>query len=286
MAYTAGSILQNVRVQVGDPDRDFLSDTIGLEWLSQAEQRFCDEILALDEIKDYTLTAKQLRYDLPSNCIIPLGVMWYKNANRKLDPYDPSVWDDLLEGTYDGQGTPTHFTIQRQQLVIGPDSPTANSATSTASGAITAAATTLGLTAASGTFRSRGFVLIGTEVIEYTAISTTTLTGCTRGVHGTVAASVASAATVTEIDMQMRYRRAPTPLTATTQSPEIPAIWHKFLEKYAMYLYFLARGDSSKAEVVYNEFEAMEKSAKEKVGARILAMRRIRDRRSSFRGFW
>ena len=52
---TAGSLLGDVRVHFGDPDRDFITDAIGMEWLDVAQQRFCDEVMALDEIQDFTL---------------------------------------------------------------------------------------------------------------------------------------------------------------------------------------------------------------------------------------
>lgn len=280
---TAGSILANVRVQVGDTNADFLTDAIGLEWLTQAESRFCDKIMALDEIKDYTITSKVQRYDLPTNYVMPQSVMWYKNATGKLEYVDPSVWDSLLEGMPNSTGTPRYFTVIRQQLNVGPASPSTTSATALASGAVSTTTTTLGLDAASGTFRSRGFVQIGSEIVEYTGVSTTELTGCIRGVHGTDAASYASGATVTEIDMQLRYRKAPPALTATTASPEIPSAWHKYLEKYVMYLFYMARGDQGKAEVAYNEFELLEQDVQSKVGRRALALHRIRDRRHSSR---
>lgn len=283
---TAGSIISNIQLQVGDPSGDFLTNAVGLDWLSQAEQRLADKVLTLDEIKDYVIVGNQIRYDLPTNCIIPRAVTYFQSVTRVLEGCEPNFWDSLLESQTTGQGTPDFWTVIRKQLLIGPDAPLSNSATSTASGISTIAATTLDLTAASGTFRSRGFVKAGNEIIEYTAISTTTLTGCTRGVHNTTAAAITTGTQITEIDMQMRYSKMPNELTATTQVPETPAIYQKYLEKYVMYLYFLARGDSSKAEVVYNEFEVMEKDAQASVGRRMLARHQIRDKRSYMRRWW
>ena len=54
------------------------------------------------------------------------------------------------------------------------------------------------LTSVTG-FKTAGAVLIGTEVITYTGISTLTLTGCTRGADSTTAAAHDSGATVTQI---------------------------------------------------------------------------------------
>jgi hypothetical protein len=285
---TAGSIITNIQLQVGDPSGDFLTNSVGLDWLSQAEQRLADKVLSLDEIKDYIIVGNQYRYNLPTNCIIPRSVTYFQSITRVLEGCEPNFWDSLLEGSPFGQGTPEFWSVIRQQLVVGPDAPLSNSATSRASGAIATATTTIGLTAASGAFRSRGFCYVPStgEVFEYNAISTTELTGVTRGVHNTTPAAIASRATITEVDMQMRYSKMPNELTATTQVPETPAIYQKYLEKYVMYLYFLARGDSSKAEVVYNEFEVMEKDAQASVGRRMLVRHQIRDKRSYMRRWW
>ena len=70
--------------------------------------------------------------------------------------------------------------------------------TTTLNGAIDASTTTIVLTSATQ-FPSTGtsFVLIGTEMIQYTGISGNTLTGVTRGARGTTAASHSDGATVT-----------------------------------------------------------------------------------------
>ena len=70
--------------------------------------------------------------------------------------------------------------------------------TTTLNGAIDASTTTIVLTSAVQ-FPSTGtsFVLIGSEMIQYTGISGNTLTGVTRGARGTTAASHSDGATVT-----------------------------------------------------------------------------------------
>jgi hypothetical protein len=70
--------------------------------------------------------------------------------------------------------------------------------TTTLNGAIDASTTTVVLTNAAQ-FPSTGtsFVLIGTEMIQYTGVSGNTLTGVTRGARGTTAASHSNGATVT-----------------------------------------------------------------------------------------
>jgi hypothetical protein len=75
----------------------------------------------------------------------------------------------------------------------------AGATTTTLNGAINSSVTTLTLTDASQ-FPSSGtnFIIIGSEEISYTGVSGNTLTGLTRGVAGTTAASHSDGATVTD----------------------------------------------------------------------------------------
>lgn len=286
MALTAGSIITDLCVQFGDPGQDFITDAIGLEWLTAAQERLCHETLALDEIADYSVTSGQKRQDLPTNCLIPYTVVYMKNAGRELEAIDPSEWDGYEVSRILTSGFPRGFSIIRRQLVIGPAAPSQTSATALASGAITASATTIGLTGASGTFRTRGWVKNQTtgEVIEYTGVSTTTLTGCTRGVHGTSAASCASGEQFKEIDLQMRYRKSPAPLTATSTVPDVPTAFQRYLGQYFLFLAWRARGDKQKADAAYNQFSEEEARVKSTVGKRVFAARAIKDRRHMSRG--
>ena len=74
----------------------------------------------------------------------------------------------------------------------------ANPQTTTLNGAINSSTTTIVLTSSTN-FPSTGtnFIKIGTEEISYTGISTNTLTGVTRGVRNTTAASHSDGATIT-----------------------------------------------------------------------------------------
>ena len=116
----AGSILANVRVLVGDPDRDFLTDAIGLDWINEGQRRFAHKVLSLDEIADFTVTAKQPRFDLPTDTIMPIWVTWYKNRVVKLDYATPYQWAKLKEAWPTANGTPDQYTIIRSQLEVGP----------------------------------------------------------------------------------------------------------------------------------------------------------------------
>jgi len=75
--------------------------------------------------------------------------------------------------------------------------PAAGAVTTTLDGAINAAVTSITLSDASQ-FPDSGtnFIIIGSEEISYTGVSSNTLTGCTRGVAGTTAASHSDGDTV------------------------------------------------------------------------------------------
>lgn len=65
----------------------------------------------------------------------------------------------------------------------------------TLNGSIDNSVTSVVLTSATG-FPTAGFIVVDSETIKYTGVSTNTLTGCTRGADSTTAASHANAAAV------------------------------------------------------------------------------------------
>lgn len=266
---TAGSMLSGLRTVTGDPAGDWLTEALGYEFLNKAQKQFSNHVPSVEDFADYTVAARQRRYPLPSDCLTPKYLIWFKSGHAKrLNYVPPHGWADLeVEGDA-STGTPDSYTIMADQIVLGRSRPATDSATALASGEIGAADTTLNLTAASGTFRGAGFVKIENEIVEYTGVATTTLTGCSRGVHNTPAASHASGTVVTQVDMQLFYRRPPNLLSASTDVPEIPLALHPCLEQYALYLIWVARGDMGKAEAARQEFERMVRGSLTTAGRR------------------
>lgn len=255
----------------GDPERDWLTDEIALDFLDRAQRRFCHKVLPLDEYQDFAVVAKVNRYSVATDCITPVAVMWYQSKTEKLTYVTPEQWQRIERDHPNATGNPDVYAYIRRQLLLGPQVPSTRSATALASGVAFASATTLALTAASGVFRSKGFLRIGSaagEVVEYNTVSGATISGITRGVHNTTAASLASGDSITQQDFIMQYRRAPAILSATTSVPEIPSWAHDYLEKYALYLAWLARGDQAKADRAFAEFEEYEKDSIKTIGRR------------------
>jgi len=96
-------------------------------------------------------------------------------------------------------GTHNHLYIVENGALydITPLRDETNAATTTTE-ALDDSETEIDLTSVTG-FKTAGAVLIGTEVITYTGISTLTLTGCTRGADSTTAAAHDSGVVVTQI---------------------------------------------------------------------------------------
>ena len=96
-------------------------------------------------------------------------------------------------------GTHNHLYIVENGALydITPLRDETNAATTTDE-ALNDSETAIDLTSVTG-FKTAGAVLIGTEVITYTGISTLTLTGCTRGADSTTAAAHDNNVVVTQI---------------------------------------------------------------------------------------
>jgi hypothetical protein len=121
----------------------------------------------------------------------------------------PSQYTILVAGTATGSSGVSVTATFNYQLTTGSTSftygtgwgaggwggYTLGTGTTTLNGAINSSVTSIVLTSATG-FTSSGVVLIDSEQISYTGISTNTLTGCTRGANGSTAASHSSGVTV------------------------------------------------------------------------------------------
>tara|TARA_R100000664_G_C2755108_1_gene142748 strand:+ start:122 stop:2710 length:2589 start_codon:yes stop_codon:yes gene_type:complete len=96
-------------------------------------------------------------------------------------------------------GTHTHLYIIQDQVLydITPLRDVSNTATTTGE-AVDSSETEIDLASVTG-FTTAGTIKIDSEIITYTGITSSTLTGCTRGTNSTSAASHDNGATVTQI---------------------------------------------------------------------------------------
>ncbi len=96
-------------------------------------------------------------------------------------------------------GTHTHLYIIQDQVLydITPLRDVSNTATTTGE-AVDSSETEIDLASVTG-FTTAGAIKIGSEIITYTGITSSTLTGCTRGTNSTSAASHDNGATVNQV---------------------------------------------------------------------------------------
>ena len=100
--------------------------------------------------------------------------------------------------------------------------PRSAAGTTTLGAAISSTTVTTVTVVSSADLQESGRVIIDSEVIEYDATTTTTLTGCRRGAEGTTAATHSNGATVTERDIVYHFNQIPTRLVDTNDTTPIP----------------------------------------------------------------
>jgi len=108
---------------------------------------------------------------------------------------DKAINSTFTDGTVTNPAYPVRTEIQPSEGLsqnrILTDFKPLKDIESALDGAITSTDTTISLESAQGgeTFPSSGYIIIGSEVITYTGVSTDDLTGCSRGVLGSTAAA-------------------------------------------------------------------------------------------------
>ena len=120
----------------------------------------------------------------------------YKDLNK--------VSSEFPYGTY--AGIPRFFSVWNDEITIYPDN-SGSPNTTTLDGAINDTVTTITVASTDGFPELNGRFTVGTEKIRYTHKTSTTFTGCTRGVEGTTAASHVGGVTATENNLVLYYRK-------------------------------------------------------------------------------
>ena len=107
-----------------------------------------------------------------------LNILFSEWGNRGLQFWEVKNQNVTL---VDGQAVYTFFR--------SPADGTSSGVSTTLSAGINAAVTTIGVASVTGLPTAGGIIIIGTEQITYSAISSLNLTGCVRGVNGSTAAT-------------------------------------------------------------------------------------------------
>lgn len=264
----ASVLIADIQRKFGDTAGNFADSTILLTWLDEAQGQFCDDLYPLVRTKGYTISDDQDSITIPSNMILIEVATVTRGLRRTIRSVKPGEWENQRSMVQNAVGYPVIFTQKDNRIYFWPRFESASLTTTT--GASISTTTTTVLCATTGNLRSFGRVTIDSESIEYTNKNATSILGCTRGVGGTTAATHASAATVTQEDFELTYRRSPDALTATT-APEIPDNYHTDLEYYCLYLLHKSEGNDIKANQYLQLWSEFIRQAKYKFGRKTLA---------------
>jgi len=145
-----------------------------------------------------------------------LNILFSEWGNRGLQFWEVKNQNITL---VDGQSVYTFFR--------SPSDGTSDGINTTLSAGINATAVTIGVASVTG-FATSGVITIGTEQISYTGISTLNLTGCTRGINGSTAATHNTSDAVLqfpigmtdiqEADYRVKSTSVDTPMTKISRS--------------------------------------------------------------------
>lgn len=266
---TASALMAAVQTELGDSAGTKFTSSLIYGWLDEAQKVWVMSLRNLKGIKSYSISANQDSAALPSDCVMIEAVVSSRGWTKKLAAVDPTDWVNQITAVQTALATdPSLYTEMDGRIYVYPRYSGA-SLTTTTNASTSETATTITM-ASTGNLRSYGRVSIGSEDIEYTGKTSTTITGCRRGVGGTTAASSASGTTVTQHDLTFLYRKAATALTSTA-SPEIRAVYHESLKLYAKYLAYKMEGSHDVAAREYELWTAALNQAaytakKERVG--------------------
>ena len=145
-----------------------------------------------------------------------LNILFSEWGNRGLQFWEVKNQNVSL---VDGQSVYTFFR--------SPSDGTSDGVNTTLSAGINASVATIGVASVTG-FATSGIITIGTEQISYTGISSLNLTGCTRGINGSTAATHSTSDAVLqfpngmtdiqEADYRVKSTSVDTPMTKISRS--------------------------------------------------------------------
>lgn len=250
-----------MQVKLGDPSGNIFSTGNLLNWLNEAQRDFCFKVTPLRQIDATIIGTGFNKFAIPSDKIIFDGVFTRKQIGMKLKALTFTEYETQVAACPGAVSYDTDcWTELDQTLYVYPAYGTSPASTLCPFGE-TSTATTIRVSSTTG-FKAWGRLLTSNgEEIEYTGLTSTTFTGCTRGLGGTSPQTISKGARITQCDLWMVYRRLATTMTAMTDTPEIRETYHEGLQLYAMYLAYRQVGEMDKAATMYSRWEELIKRA-------------------------
>ena len=211
-------IRKKIRRLLNEPDETQIDNEEINEEINLAQREVAHDRLwsFYEKVKSFSSVEDQFEYSLASD-VFKAYVALYKT--QPLAIIELQRWNNLRWGT-DVTGNPTHICIWRKKAKIYPY-PDADASADTLDGDLTASATTITVDATDD-FKTQGRLIIDNEVISYTGLTSTTFTGCTRGIEDTTAASHSDGVAITERDFIYSFQEEPSNLADETDETLIP----------------------------------------------------------------
>ena len=257
MAVTAGSIITNVQARYGDTNGDFITNALGLVWLTKAQTKLCEKTFPLTRWKGNAVSANQESFSVPADCIVMEVIYHAKGLRQPLKKISPEEFFQFKQSIDGAVGDPRYWTRIEERIYVWPRYASASNTTTVSGNATVSTTTTTVVVATIGQLETSGIVSMDSEDIQYTSKGASgTLGGVIRGFAGTTQAQHSSNVTVTALDFQMVYKRQPASMSATTIAAEIPDFAVPHLENYTLYLAYVSAGEMEKAQLFYKTFLA------------------------------
>src|SRR3990167_8964800 len=221
--YTArslGRMIKMIRRHLNEPDFNYITDDDIKEEINEKQRDISHETLwsFYEDVFSDSTVAYQIEYDIDTDVVLGKvhEVIVRSQPLGKLN----SAKFNLLQFDTSATGDPTNALIWNNQIILYPLS-TTGANTDTLNGALTASAVSITVDDTSG-FDPSGRIIIDSEVISYSSLSSTQFLGCQRGLEETTAATHSDGATVTARDIIYTANREPNELVDTQDETLVP----------------------------------------------------------------
>jgi len=255
----------------------FLSAVPANLFLNIGGEDFCNDVEPQWREYGFYVTAKQHSYNLPSDYLHSLTMMWYQNGQYEIPYLSPQEFK--MRGFMNRRisvSTPQAYTIDNGptglQLILGPAPGTSSNTSGTQTlSTITSSQTSITPTDATQFQSPSGIIQIESEQIQYQANANTlggALTLCLRGFGGTTAASHVTGSvplTVSRLDLVMMYTYQYKYMVLDSDTPNFQSQYHRDIVHYAMYLALKADGRDKQAEAEMEFYMEKKKEAKRNI---------------------
>lgn len=241
-----------VRVLLSEPTADRWADSELNSLIDYGQEDFASRTEMLRDIDTQSVVSSQEKYDLPSDYVAVKKVEIRRGDTVYL------LWPDDIKEFFDGtltqNGTPCRYNIFMEDLFLKP-STSYSDQTTALNGSLTATATTVTVDS-TASFSQRGRITVESEVIDYTGTTSTTFTGCTRGVEGSTAAAHADDITVTQRGLWIWFAKKPAVLSSDASTLALPSQFDRSPAYWAAAKARQKTRDYDLAKELMSEYEA------------------------------